>query len=183
MLKTLGPQDAEQTFPGWLGHGLDYPDFIYAASPKPYLILSAIRDFFPIDGARETFQEAVNAYSALGRESQIKMFEADDGHGYSHPRRLAAYDWFSRHLRDSEDQALEVPVEPETAETLFATDTGQVVTSLGGETVFTLNRARAEQLRALRRQPIDPSRSVRIRKRFVKPRSDVPATNHPVQSR
>jgi len=57
MLKTLGPQDAEQTFPGWLGDGLDYADFIYAASPKPCLIFSAIRDFFPIDGARETFQD------------------------------------------------------------------------------------------------------------------------------
>src|SRR5581483_183041 len=39
------------------------------------------------------------------------------------------------------------------AETLDCTETGQVATSLGGETVFTLNRARAQQLRARRSKP------------------------------
>ena len=155
MLKTLGPQDAEQTFPGWLGDRLDYPDFIYAASPKPYLMLSAIRDFFPIDGARETFHEARQTYSALPHRLEIDMFEADDGHGYTHPRRMAAYDWLSRHLRDSEDKAEEAPIEPESAETLFCTSSGQVATSLNGETVFTVNRKRAEQLRGSRSQLAD----------------------------
>ena len=96
MLKTLGPQDAEQVFPGWLADGLDYPDFLYAVAPKPYLVLSAIRDFFPIDGARESFAEAKGVYAALEQPDKLKMFEADDGHGYSHPRRLAAYEWFAR---------------------------------------------------------------------------------------
>ncbi len=148
MMKTLGPQDAEQVFPGWLADGLDYPDFIYAAGPKPYLMLSAIRDFFPIDGARETFREAQP-------HSNLRMFEADDGHGYTQPRRLAAYDWLSRYLRDREDTAPEAPVVPESAETLFCTPTGHVATSLGGETVFSLNRARAERLRQNRLQPAD----------------------------
>ena len=150
MLKTLGPQDAEQTFPGWLADRLDYPDFIYAAEPKPYLILSAIRDFFPIDGAREAFQEAADTYSALPNSPTVEMFEADDGHGYSHPRRMAAYDWLSRQLRGTGDKTEEIPVEPESAETLFCTSTGQVATSLGGETVFTLNQARAKRLQKSR---------------------------------
>ncbi|HZU25969.1 MAG TPA: acetylxylan esterase [Bryobacteraceae bacterium] len=153
MLKTLGPQDAEQLFPGWLGNGLDYPDFIYAASPKPYLMLSAIRDFFPIDGARETFAEAQRVLDALGQGANIGMFEADDGHGYTHPRRMAAYDWLSQRLRGTPDTSAEVPVTPETAETLDCTETGQVATSLGGETVFTMNRARAQLLRGRRQQP------------------------------
>ena len=148
MMKTIGPQDAEQVFPGFLGDGLDYPDFIYAASPKPYLMLSAIRDFFPIDGARETFREAHDFVD-------LRMFEADDGHGYTHPRRMAAYDWFSRHFRDRADTAPEAPVTPESAETLYCTPTGQVATSLGGETVFSMNRARAERLRRHRTQPAD----------------------------
>ena len=153
MMKTLGPQDAEQTFPGWLAEGLDYPDFIYAAEPKPYLILSAIRDFFPIDGARETYQEVKHVGSAPGSRLKVEMFEADDGHGYSQPRRMAAYSWLARQLRGQDDTALEVPVEPESAETLFCTPTGQVVTSLGGETVFTFNQRRAEQLRDSRPAP------------------------------
>ena len=157
MLKTLGPQDAEQTFPGWLGDGLDYPDFIYAAAPKPYLILSAIRDFFPIDGARETFRETEDASSKLSNGLKVEMFEADDGHGYSHPRRMAAYSWLSRHLRSTEDNAAEAPLESESAETLFCTPTGQVFTSFGGETVFTLNQRRAERLREGRPQLTDAS--------------------------
>jgi cephalosporin-C deacetylase-like acetyl esterase len=157
MLKTLGPQDAEQVFPGWLGNGLDYPDFIYAASPKPYLLLSAIRDFFPIDGARETFSEAERLYAALGHDLELSKFEADDGHGYTHPRRMAAYDWLSRHLRGSDDRAPEIPADPETYETLSCTSTGQVATALGGETVFTLNRACAERLRESRPRAAGPA--------------------------
>ncbi len=143
MLKTIGPQDAEQVFPNWLRDGLDYPDFLYAVYPKPYLMLSAIRDFFPIDGARETFQEAERVYA----EGKLRMFAADDGHGYSQPRRLVAYDWFAKWLKGSTDRAPEREVQPETSETLQCTETGQVATSLGGETVFTMNAARAEQLR------------------------------------
>ena len=150
MLKTIGPQDAEQVFPGWLADGLDYPDFLYAAAPKPYLVMSAIRDFFPIDGARETVAEARRTFASIGDPEKLKAFEADDGHGYSQPRRMAAYNWFSRWFHDSPDDSVEVPVAPETAETLFCTPTGQVATSLGGETVFSLNRARAESLRERR---------------------------------
>lgn len=155
MLKTIGPQDAEQVFPGWLGNGLDYPDFIYAAAPKPYLMLSAIRDFFPIDGARETFHEAQQVYSNLDKSSNIAMFEADDGHGYTKPRRLAAYQWFDRWLRNGSGDATEAPMAPETAETLNCTPTGQVVTSLGGETVSSMIRARAEELRQHRPEARD----------------------------
>ena len=76
MLKTLGPQDAEQVFPGWLADGLDYPDFLYAVAPKPYLMLSAIRDFFPIDGARESLRGGERRLCGSGPTGQ-----AQDGRG------------------------------------------------------------------------------------------------------
>jgi len=153
MLHTIGPQDAEQSIPFWLRDGLDYPDYLYAFAPKPYLLLSAIRDFFPIAGARETFAEAVKVYSAIGAKEKLGMFEADDGHGYSKARRLAAYEWFGRLLRGIEDKDPEPQIEMATPEELRCTSTGQVSTSLGGETVFTLNRKRLERLRANRRMP------------------------------
>jgi cephalosporin-C deacetylase-like acetyl esterase len=151
MLHTIGPQDAEQTFPFWLQDGFDYPDFLYAFAPKPYLLLSAIRDFFPIAGARETFAEAVRVYSAIGAKEKLGMFEADDGHGFSKPRRLAAYEWFGRWLKGIEEKDPEPQIEMATPEELRCTPTGQVSTSLGGETVFTLNQKRLEQLKANRR--------------------------------
>src|SRR5215472_6467791 len=153
MLHTIGPQDAEQSIPFWLQDGLDYPDYLYAFAPKPYLLLSAIRDFFPIAGARETFAEAVKVYSAIGAKEKLAMFEADDGHGYTKPRRLAAYEWFGRLLRGIEDKDPEPQVEMATPEELRCTPTGQVSTSLGGETIFTLNQKRLDRLQANRRTP------------------------------
>lgn len=148
LLRTIGPQDAEQNFPPSLADGLDHGDFVVAFAPKPYLVLSAIRDFFSISGARETFAEARRVYASLGEEQKIAMVEGDDGHGYSRPRRLAAYDWFSRWLKGEPDTAAEVDVQPESEQALNCTESGQVaVTMAGGETVFSLNVKRYEQVR------------------------------------
>jgi cephalosporin-C deacetylase-like acetyl esterase len=147
LLDTIGPQDAEQCLPPWLAQGLDHPDYIYAFAPKPFLILSAIRDFFPIYGARSTFQEAKQVYQMLGVPEKLSMVEADDGHGYSLPRRLASYRWFSRWLKGVEDTQGEPELTIASPEELQCTTTGQVITSLGGETVQTLNRKRMEEFR------------------------------------
>jgi len=155
MLRTLGPQDGEQVFPRWLQDGIDYPDYLYAFAPKPYLMLSAIRDFFPIAGARETFAEAAKVYDAIGAKGKVGMFEADDGHGYNKSRRLAAYDWFGRWLNGAEDKGPEPEIEMSTTEELRCTPTGQVATSLGGESVFTLNQKRLEQAKATRLTRVD----------------------------
>ena len=151
MLHTIGPQDAEQSISFWLQDGLDYPDYLYAFAPKPYLLLSAIRDFFPIAGARETFAEASRVYAAIGAKEKLGMFEADDGHGYSKPRRIAAYEWFGRLLKGVEDKDPEPQIQMATPGELRCTPTGQVSTSLGGETVFTLNQKRLKRLTANRR--------------------------------
>ncbi len=153
LLESIGPQDAEQSVSPWVGDGLDHADFIYAFAPKPYLILSAIRDFFSISGARETYAEARRAYSLLGAEQKLSMFEADDGHGYNQPRRMAAYRWLGRWLKGAEDNQPETLIEAETEEALRATDSGQVMASLGGETVFSLNLKRLEQIRPARTAP------------------------------
>src|SRR6185369_11919504 len=81
MLESIGPQDAEQVFPMFLKDGLDYPDYIYAFSGKPFLMLTAIRDFFLIAGARATFAEVRQTFTRLDLPTHIDMFEYDDGHG------------------------------------------------------------------------------------------------------
>lgn len=147
LLDTIGPQDAEQCLPPWIADGLDHADFVLAFAPKPYLILSAIRDFFSIAGARETYEEAKHIYRLWNAPDRIAMAEADDGHGYSLPRRLAAYAWFARWLQEREDHAPEAEAPLASFEDLQCTRTGQVATSLGGETLHSLNRARAAALR------------------------------------
>ena len=75
MLESIGPQDAEQVFPLFLKDGLDYPDYIYAFGGKPFLMLTAIRDFFPIGGARATFDEVRQVYGRLGLADHVAKFE------------------------------------------------------------------------------------------------------------
>jgi len=147
LLSALGPQDGEQVFPGWLNAGMDFPDFIYSFAPKPFLVLSAIRDFFPIGGVRESFAEAQRVYDALGIGDKLQKVEADDGHGYSKPRREAAYRWFAHWLQSKEDDGGERDVPIARSEELWASPTGQVSTSFHGEDVFSLNTKRYEAVR------------------------------------
>ncbi len=159
LLESIGPQDAEQCLPPFLRDGLDHADFIYAFAPKPYIILSAIRDFFSISGARETYAETSHLYSLLGAPDKLRIFEADNTHGYSMPRRLATYNWLSRWLKGSEDPSPEQEVKVDAAEDLRCTPSGQVASSLGGETVFSLNIKRVEQNRP-RRVPLTNATAV-----------------------
>jgi cephalosporin-C deacetylase-like acetyl esterase len=152
MLESIGPQDAEQVFPLWLKNGLDYPDYLYAFGGKPFLILTAIRDFFPIGGARATFDEVQRLYGKLGLADHIAKFEFDDGHGYNKPRREAGYRWFTRWLQGAENTEPEAPLSLATEEELQCTRTGQVQTEFpGAADVFSLNRKLAEQLRVSRK--------------------------------
>jgi cephalosporin-C deacetylase-like acetyl esterase len=150
LIETIGPQDAEQNLPPWLAEGLDQPDFVLAFAPKPMLMLSAIRDFFPIAGARQTFREGKRIYGLLGADDKFQMVEADDGHGYSLPRRLAAYRWMNRWLKGVDAPIAEPEMEIESEADLRCTEAGQVTIALGGETIFSLNRAEAARVKPQR---------------------------------
>jgi cephalosporin-C deacetylase-like acetyl esterase len=149
MLETIGPQDAEQVFPWMLERGFDYPDYIYGHGLKPFLMLCGIRDFFPIQGARASFEEARRLFTRLGAADQVEKFEWDDGHGYNPQRRLAAYRWFTRWLKGAEEQREEAPVELASEAELQCTGTGQVATQFpAGADVHTITLERARKLKA-----------------------------------
>ncbi|HET7694239.1 MAG TPA: acetylxylan esterase [Vicinamibacterales bacterium] len=141
-----GPQDAEQVFPGFLREGFDFGDFLLAFAPKPILMTTAVRDFFPIDGARKTYREAATLFDRLGAADRAGYFEYDDTHGWSKPRREAAYRWLDKHFLKRDSAGDEGPVEPEPDSVLYATPTGQLSTSSGSETVQSLNLAVARRL-------------------------------------
>jgi cephalosporin-C deacetylase-like acetyl esterase len=141
-----GPQDSEQVFAGFLRERLDFPDFLLAFAPRPILMTTAIRDFFPIDGARATHREAARLFDLAGAEGNAGYFEYDDTHGWSRPRREAAYRWLDRHLQNKETSGEEGPVETEPEGNLYATPTGHLATSFGSETVHGLNLAAARRL-------------------------------------
>jgi dienelactone hydrolase len=149
--KSPGPQDAEQNFPGFIADGWDLSDFLIAAAPRPVLITAAIRDFFPIAGARAAAEEQRRIYRVLGRPENAGYFEFDDTHGWSQPRREAAYRWLERHFGLPSTSPVEKPVNPEPASALAVTPTGQLGDSFGSETVHSLNRKRAEELSSRRK--------------------------------
>lgn len=149
------PQDAEQNVAGFLSSGLDYGDFPLAFAPRPFLFLTATQDFFPIAGAHATFQEAHRIYQVMGYPDRVAFFEYNDTHGWSQPRREATYKWLEKWLMNRTDDGAEPAITVEPESNLDATRTGQVATSVGGETIPELTRDQAEKL-AADRPHLDP---------------------------
>ena len=73
LLESIGPQDAEQNFYHGLLNGITHADLLEVRAPDPSLIVAGTRDFFSIQGARETYKEVRNAYAAFGMEHNIRI--------------------------------------------------------------------------------------------------------------
>jgi cephalosporin-C deacetylase-like acetyl esterase len=146
-----GPQDGEQVFAGFLKDGLDFPDFLIAFAPKPIHMATAIKDYFPIDGARATYAEAKRIFEILGAGDRMGYFEFDDAHGWSQPRREATYRWFAKSLQDRQDDGKEPEFTVDTPKALQSSETGQVATTFrNAQTVQSINAALADSLYAKR---------------------------------
>jgi len=144
LFKSAGPQDAEQNLYRFIYKGLDHADFIEVRAPKPTLIISTTRDFFSIQGARETYQEADRAYAALGASGNLYMTEENHEHGFTQKNREAMYAFFQKHL-DNPGDASDHEVETIPPDELWVTESGQLATSLKGETIYSLNKKIVEK--------------------------------------
>ena len=142
----LGPQDAEQNFPGFLADGLDFADFATAFAPRPFLTLSATRDFFPIEGTRRTCAEIDRVYDILGRKDRAGFVAFDEGHSWSRRHREATCAWLERWLLGRSQSAPEAEAVVEPVEALNCTPTGQVHSSPGFATVRGRNAAAADSI-------------------------------------
>jgi len=142
-----GPQDAEQQFPDQFKNALNHADLVEAFAPKPYLICSTSEDFFPIAGSRKTFQESQRIYSLLGAGEKISTSYDSGPHGTTQRQLEAIYAWMNRWLKGQNGEISPEPsFQTEYEEDLICTPTGQLSTSLGGETVSTLNMGRFSKL-------------------------------------
>ncbi|MEX2567097.1 MAG: alpha/beta hydrolase family protein [Cyclobacteriaceae bacterium] len=139
LFQTIGPQDAEQNLYQGIKMGLDHPDLLSVRAPKPTLMITTTRDFFNIQGARETAAEVENIYRAYGKEQNFSMVEDDAEHASTQKNREAMYAFFQRHLNlpgSARDEEVDLLEEAD----LKVTPTGQLATSYRGETVFSLNK-------------------------------------------
>jgi len=63
LLPSIGPQDSEQSTPNFIVSGLDFPDWVELAAPRPYAIISTAQDMFPYAGALATATESRHFYA------------------------------------------------------------------------------------------------------------------------
>jgi cephalosporin-C deacetylase-like acetyl esterase len=149
LLGTIGPQEAEQSIPGFIEHGYDLPDWVEAAAPTPYAVISTTEDMFPFEGARKAVEEARRVYGFYG--AQIDWITGPGKHANLRPIYPEMMRFFLRQLRGVDEAPKVVDFGAPPISELECTTTGQVTTSLQGETLFSLNRAAAKN--AIRKQP------------------------------
>ena len=163
LIETQGVQDAEQNFRSGIASAIDLPDLLVARAPRPTLMITTTRDMFSIQGAREARDEVARAFSAYGEAGNFQMVEDDAPHASTLKNREALYAFFRKAL-DLPGSTRDEPVEIMPFEELNVTPTGQLATSLRGETVFSLNRAEArkrlDDLERLRSRPESHRRAV-----------------------
>ena len=96
-----GAQDAEQSIPFFIDRGLDIPDWVEAAAPRPYAIVATTEDMFPIAGARAAYAEARRFYEVMGAADKITMIEGPGPHGNLGPIAPRIIGFFNRWLKGS----------------------------------------------------------------------------------
>jgi pimeloyl-ACP methyl ester carboxylesterase len=151
MWQTPGPQDAEQVIPGFIGEGFDFADYAIAAAPRGFLVSSAVKDYFPIAGARQAYAELQRLYALVGQPDRVAMVENNAPHGWEQPLREGAYRWLGTWLKSPGPPA-EAPLKPEPPASMNVTKTGQLATSDGTRTVRAIHADEARAL-ASRRKP------------------------------
>lgn len=131
--------DPEQILAGTLRALIDHPELLAAFAPKPLLIGSALRDYVPIAGARQTFEELREVYRKLDASDSVGMAETDATHGLNRELREAGATFFLRALAGRREPTSEAPAEILSERELACTSTGQVSTALNAKSVAQFN--------------------------------------------
>lgn len=137
--------DAEQNMFNTLSRGMCPADFYWAIAPRPLMIMTASGDN-AYEGAQETLKEVQQAYDIMGESDRVSHVDIEGKHGYIEEMRQTTRRWLAKYWGTQNPPDVEEDVEVLPEQVLNCTETGQVSTSLGGETVFTLNRRLAETI-------------------------------------
>ncbi|MBN2410216.1 acetylxylan esterase [candidate division KSB1 bacterium] len=161
-----GPGDAEQNIHGQIAYGMDLPDYMILRAPVPTLVLSATRDFVPIEGTWEAFRQAKRVYTRLEYAERVDIIETDELHGFSTQLRVGAVRWMRRWLLKVDDAITETELPLEAPEELECTPGGQVLLLPGARSVFDLNINKEKHLTDLRNGTLSQMKPEEIRKKI-----------------
>jgi len=152
--------------------GLTMADVDALIAPRPLLMMNATGDSrSSVTGKRKRHETVAGVYQALGAGERTQFLIGEGRHGYLQPLRESAYRWLSRWLRGAEPEPGsydEPPTSIEADMDLAATETGQVRSSLGGETILSANRAAAAAIRSRVPAPVRPDELAAWRERMKK---------------
>ncbi|MHC4404260.1 MAG: alpha/beta hydrolase family protein [Planctomycetota bacterium] len=146
LLRTIGPQDAEQNVFGQLAFGMDHADYVMMRAPRPVLICAATKDFFDIGGTWETFRYAKRLYTRLGFAERVDLLENDAKHNYNATQREGVARWMSRWLLGVDQPIVEPAIELLTEKEFQCTPKGQVMLLPRARSTYDLNEEYENQL-------------------------------------
>jgi len=153
LLRTQGPQDAEQCIFGQLGFYMDHADYVMMRAPRPTLICTATRDFFPIEDAWHTYRAAKRFYDRFNASEKVSLIETDATHGWSTHLREATVRWMVRWFYDRNVEITEPEsLKPLSREEHFCLEEKEVLKLEGAVSTFDLNRDYEKTLKPLRQE-------------------------------
>jgi cephalosporin-C deacetylase-like acetyl esterase len=184
LFATIGPQDAEQNVPGQVALGIEHADYVTMRAPKPTLLSVGTRDFFDIDGSWTTFREVKELYGTLGFGERVDLFESDEPHGFTKPRRESVVRWMRRWLLDKNDAPTESDFSVAADKDVQCTETGQVLSAFYDKSAFDFNAERARALAEARAGRSTDALRDEVRRRLALPgRQPILVDNHRVIDR
>ncbi|MDR0336075.1 MAG: acetylxylan esterase [Planctomycetaceae bacterium] len=147
MIPNIGPQDAEQNIFGQLAFGMDHVDYCIMRAPKPTLIETTTKDFFPVEDAWKTARNAKRIFDRFGYAEKMSIMEHDDKHGWQKNLREASIRWMLRWLAERDEQIFEANDMPIfNPEEFLVTPDGEVLKLAGAKSAFDLNCDYNEEL-------------------------------------
>lgn len=151
LIRTIGPQDAEQNIHGQLLFGMDQIDYLLMRAPLPILICAATKDFFDIGGTWQTFRYAKRLYTRMGCPENVDLLENDAGHNYDKTQREGVARWMARWLLKKDEPIIEPTIKLLTTSEINCTPKGHVMRLDGARTVYDLNEDYEKELAQQRR--------------------------------
>ena len=118
--------DPEQDPVGMISEGVDHAGLLVLMYPRPIMIASAVLDFFPIEGSRNTFREISDLYDRFKMKNRVDMVEGYHKHQFSLENQEAALKFLDRFNNMPAKEGLPSVKELEVKE-LQCTKTGQVL--------------------------------------------------------
>jgi len=115
--------DPEQDLFGFISKGVDHAGLLLMMYPRPVMVATATLDFFPIQGAHQSYGEVRTFYERFGHGDRVAFTESYNPHQYSLHNQEAALDFLDRFNK--------MPLRHGLAPTILFKDADLLVTKTG----------------------------------------------------